>query len=62
MDKINPPGLNELRYAVIEKLSNKVISLHKSKEDAEEFRNNSEHLEISDTVELANEVSYYQYW
>lgn len=62
MNRLNPVGLRTLRWGVVHKDSQQAISLHSSKEEAEEFRNASAHFDVSETVELIDEVSYYKFW
>lgn len=60
MDKRNVVGVKELRYAVVNKHSNVVISIHQHPDAAERFRNTSKFADDYEVVELLDQIGWRQ--
>lgn len=60
MDKRNVVGVNHLRWAVTDKHSNMVLSIHQHPDSAEEFRNLSQFADDFEVVELLDEIWWRQ--
>lgn len=60
MDKRNVAGMDELRWAVTDKHSNRVLSIHQHPDAAESFRKLSSFPDDFEVVELLDQVWWRQ--
>lgn len=58
MDKRHVYGLSQLKFAVVDKYSDEVISLHQHPDAAEDFRKTSQFADAFEVVQLSRSVDY----